>query len=296
MDNSTNEWIKAGIIAKNVKDYARQIIKPDMSLYDVSERIEAKIREFNAVPAFPVNLSLNSTAAHYTPIKNDNLFFENNVVKIDIGVCYNGAIGDTAFTLDFTGKYSKLVEASNEALKNASKILAIGTTLGEIGKTIQETINSYGYVPIKNLSGHGLDYYKVHTSPQIPNYNTNDSTELKKGMKIAIEPFATDGAGLIKESGEAVIFSQIGKNPVRDIAARKVLKEINEFKNLPFAFRYFKDKYSVPRLKFALKMLKMANNIKEYPPLVEEKRGIVTQAENSFLIDDKVINLTENKN
>jgi methionyl aminopeptidase len=290
---NNEDWITAGKITNNVRNYAKKIITPNIGLFEAAEKIESKIKEQGAIPAFPVNLSINSIAAHYTPIKGDNLFFENNVVKVDIGVCYKGAIGDSAFTLDFNGGYTDLLKASKEALKNASKIIQIGTTLGEIGKTIQETINSYGFVPIKNLSGHGLDYYKIHSSPQIPNYNTNDKTQLEKGMKIAIEPFATNGIGLIKESGEPMIFSQIGNNQTRDQISRKVLKDILEFKELPFALRYFGEKYSIPRLKIALKMLKMAGNIKEYPPLVEEKKGIVSQEEHSYLIDDKVIKLTD---
>ncbi len=285
-------WIKAGKISAEVREYAKTLIKPGEKLFDVAEKIESKIVELGGCVGFPVNISLNSFAAHYTPVYNDDLIFRDQVVKVDIGVCVEGAIGDSAFTVDLSGNYSKLVDASEDALKEASKILKPGVTLGEIGKTIYNTINSYGYTPIKNLSGHGLDLYSVHSKPQIPNYDTGDSTKLEKGMFIAIEPFATNGKGMVKESGEAMIFSQVVKRPVRDPVARKLLAEISELKGLPFASRHFVAKYGQGRLRLALRALKQSGIIHDYPPLVEVDNGIVTQAEHSFYIDDEVITLT----
>jgi len=289
MDN----WLKAGQIAAEVREFSKQLIKPGAKLLDIANKIENKIRELGAVPGFPVNLSMNEIAAHYSPVFEDPTILEDQIIKVDIGVCYEGAIGDTAYTVDLSGKYNDLLKASRDALNNAIKILRIGTTLGEIGKTIQETIQSYGYSPIKNLSGHGLSDYDVHTSPSIPNYNTNDPTELRKGMTIAIEPFATDGAGMIKESGNPMIYSQIDTKPVRNMFTRKIFREIQGYKGLPFATRWLAEKFSEGRTRLALRELKQVNNVKDYPPLPEVNKGIVTQAEHSFIIDDKVIVTTK---
>ncbi len=286
------DWKKAGEISAEVREYAKTLIKPGVSLFDAAEKIEAKIFELGGTLGFPVNISMDCIAAHYTPTQDDGLVFKDQVIKVDIGVCVNGAIGDSAFTVDLSGKYANLVTASEEALKNASAILKPGVTLGEIGKTIYDTISSYGYLPIKNLSGHGLDRYSVHSPPRVPNYDTGDKTELKKGMFIAIEPFATNGQGLVKESGNAMIFSQVARKPVRDPAARKLLNDISHFKGLPFASRHFAKKYGEGRLRLALRSLKQFGIIKDYPPLVEVNNGIVTQAEHSFYIDDEVITLT----
>ena len=90
------DWITAGKIAAEVREWSKQLIKPGTKLLDIANAIEAKIREKGAVPGFPVNLSLNETAAHYTPILNDTLILSDHIIKVDIGVSYNGAIGDTA--------------------------------------------------------------------------------------------------------------------------------------------------------------------------------------------------------
>ena len=288
-----NDWIMAGKIASKAVSYSKQIIKKGESFYDIAEKIESKIRELNASLGFPVNLSTDEFAAHMTPKINDGLVFNNQVVKVDIGTCYNGAIGDTAYTIDLSGKYKDLVNASKQALNNAIKILRPGITLGELGKTIQETIESYGYRPIRNLSGHGLGLYSVHEWPQIPNYNTNDKTELKENQIIAIEPFATTGTGMIKEHGNAEIFSQLSAKPVRSRIAREVFNEIKKYKNLPFARRHLTKKFSLLKLNLGIRELLHNNNLTEYPPLMEINKGIVSQHEHSFIVKDKPIILTK---
>ncbi len=297
MVENINDWIKAGQIAAEVREASKEWVKPGVKLLDLANQIESKIIQLGGLPAFPVNLSLNEVAAHYTPRPNDDIVLKDQVLKIDIGVHVKGAIGDTAYTVDLSGKYGKLVEASEKALENAIKIVKIGVTLGEMGKVIEDTIKSYGFQPVCNLSGHGLDLYDVHTAPSIPNYDTGDKTKLEKGQIIAIEPFATDGVGKIKDSSNAMIFCEMLKNkPIRDMNARKLLREIEDFSELPFASRWLvTDKIPVNKVLFGLRNLVVNQNIKDYPPLVEVNKGMVTQAEHTLLIDDEVKVLTELK-
>lgn len=285
-------WINAGKIAAEVREWSKQLIKPGAKLLDIANAIEAKIREKEAVPGFPVNLSLNETAAHYTPILNDALVLSDQILKVDIGVSYNGAIGDTAYTIDLSGKRTKLVEASQAALANVMKMLKVGVTLGEIGKVVEDTIQSYGFQPIRNLSGHGLALYSIHTAPSIPNYNTGDKTALQKGMIIAIEPFATEGEGRIKESGDVVIWEEISHKAIRSPIAREIAREIETFEHLPFARRLLDEKFGLNKVSLGLQQLKMNDNIQGHAPLVEVSKGMVSQAEHTFLIDDEVVCLT----
>lgn len=287
------KWITAGKIASEVREWSKSLIKPGAKLLDIANAIENKIREKGATPGFPVNLSLNEIAAHYTPIKDDSLVLKDQIIKVDIGVCYEGAIGDTAYTVDLSGKQQKLVEASQQALANAIKILRVGITLGEIGKTVEETILSYGFQPIRNLSGHGIAMYSIHTPPSIPNYDTKEKTALQKGMIIAIEPFASTGEGRIKDAGETVIFEEISHKAIRSPIARQVMQDIEEFSHVPFARRWLDEKYGVNKVSLALAQLKMNGNIHGHAPLIESSKGIVSQAEHTFLIDDEVICLTK---
>ena len=292
-DEERELWIKAGKIAAEVREWSKSLFKPNAKLLDIANAIENKIKEKGALPAFPVNMSLNQAAAHYTPVKDDPIILKDQVIKVDIGVCYEGAIGDTAYTVDLSGKYSKLVEASEKALENAAKILRIGITLGEIGKVIEETIMSYGFEPVRNLSGHGMALYTIHTSPSLPNYNTGEQTKLEKGMIVALEPFATTGVGRIKDSGTVVIYEHIEHKPIRSPIAREVAQEIESLPDVPFARRWLDEKFGTNKVSLALQLLKANGNIAGHPELVEVEKGIVSQAEHTYLIEEKVICLTQ---
>lgn len=297
MDDEVKEnyadWIKAGEIASEVREYSKTIIKPGVNLLEVGEKIENKIRELGAIPAFPVNLSSDNFAAHYTPTPEDETILDKQLLKVDIGVCYNGAIGDTAYSVDLSGKYNKLLEASKKAVENAIEIIKPGIKLAQIGKVVEDTIQSYGFEPIRNLSGHGLDRFQIHTKPTIPNYNNGDTTTLEKGMIVAIEPFATNGAGRIRESAHANIFMQISERAVRDMFARQVLTEIKNFNGLPFSTRDLATKFPVNRVKIALRQLILNGNLQQYAPLVEVNNGFVSQHEHTILVWDEVIVLTK---
>lgn len=288
-----DSYIKAGKIAAEALEFGKSQIKKGISLLSVTERIEQKIKSLKGDLAFPTQISCNEIAAHFCPEKDDKIIFENQLASLDIGVHVNGYIGDCATSVDLSGKYSDLVKASEEALNEASKMLQIGTKIGDIGKTIQETIESFGFKPIRNLSGHGLSQWNIHDQPTIPNFNNYDETELKKGMVIAIEPFATDGAGLIEEKGDASVFMMLGKKSVRMGFVRDIQREIDSYNGLPFTTRWLTSKFSEAQVRYSLNQLKQLGVLHEFPPLVEKNKGIVSQAENSFWIDDKVICLTK---
>ena len=294
MDKKTLEnYKKAGKIAAEVLAYGRELIKKDRLLLDVTNQIEAKIFELGAEPAFPVQFSMDEIAAHYCPEDNDKTIFSEQLVSLDVGVHVDGCIGDTACTIDLSGKNSELVKASEEALKAAIEVAKVGISLGEIGKAIETVITGYGFKPVKNLSGHGLDLYNIHSAPQIPNFDTKDKTRLEKGMVIAIEPFATDGVGLIDEKGDASVFSLVGKKPVRIGFVRDILKQIESYNGMPFTTRWLTKKFSEGQVRYALNQLKLLGVLREHPPLVEKSNGLVSQAEHSLLIDDEAVVLTK---
>ena len=227
------KYIEAGKIASEALHYGAKLIKVDASLLDVTEKVEKKVLDMGGEFAFPPQISLNEVAAHECADPNDKTVFKKgDLAKIDVGVMIDGYIGDNALTVDL-GDNEKLVQASRDALNNALKIIGPSVSLSEIGSTIQDTITKLGFAPVRNLSGHGLAQYVYHDKPSIPNFNTGDNTKLKEGQVIAIEPFASNGAGIIFESSSPNIFSLTKKKPVRNIITRNVLKEIegNAFHN-----------------------------------------------------------------
>ncbi len=286
MDEEVKEnYIKAGKISAEALEYGKSLIKKGNSLLDATEKIEKKIFELGGKPAFPVQISCDEIAAHFCPLEDDKTIFENQVVCLDLGVHVNGAIGDNAYTIDLSGKYSDLVKAAQKALEEALKIVNVGVELRQIGKVIHDTIASYGYNPVRNLSGHGLGLFDIHTNPTLPNIDNGDKTKLKENMTFAIEPFATTGSGVVGEKGHPTVFMMQNKRNVRSPITREVLKEIERYEGLPFAERWLQRKFGA-KTQFALRELNQFGIIHQFPPLVEVSKGIVTQAEHSILIDD----------
>lgn len=285
LTQNLEDWLFAGKIAGEALRYGKELIKPNVLVKDVLDKIEEFIYSKNAIPAFPAQASINEIAAHFCPSLNDETkFSEKDVVKLDVGACYNGAIGDTALTIDLTKKNDKLLEASRNALENAIKLIKPNTLIREIGSEIHKTIKSYNYLPIKNLSGHSLDLYNVHQDPIIPNYDTKTHLKLKDEQIIAIEPFATTGFGLIEEKGIANVFMQNSDRNVRHPFARDVLKKIRTFHNLPFARRWLEKEFGINKTKIALEILLREKIIIDFPPLVEKNRGLVSQFEHTIVV------------
>jgi len=279
--------IKAGKIAGEIKKYARKIIKKDVPLLEIANKIDAKIEELGGKPGFPVNLSIDSIAAHYTPTHDDKTL-AHGLLKIDVGISVDGWIADTAFSLDLENneENKKLIQASQEAVDNAAKIVKSGVTTGEIGKVIENTIESHGFSPIVNLSGHEIKQYEIHAGLTIPNRDDGSNHKLKKGL-FAIEPFATTGGGKVKDGPPSNIYQLIDKKSVRSPIAREILSYIiEEYHELPFALRWIVKKFGTKAL-LGLRQLEENGNIHSFPQLIESTGAKVSQAEHTVLIDEK---------
>ncbi|PIN80459.1 type II methionyl aminopeptidase [Candidatus Woesearchaeota archaeon CG10_big_fil_rev_8_21_14_0_10_32_9] len=289
-----DSFVLAGRIACDALDFGEKLIKPGQSMILILDQIEEFIKSQGAELAFPPQISLNNVAAHFCPDQEDVLLKEGDVVKLDVGTSINGYIADTARTIDL-GNNTELVNASKDALAQALKLIRPGVQIGELGKTIQETIMSHGFSPIRNLSGHGVGRYRIHGAPTIPNVETGDITELKENQTIAIEPFATTGAGIVYESGVSTIFTLRYEKPVRSPMARQVLQEIKKYNGLPFASRWLTKKFGVAKTSIALRELSQLGMLDAHPPLLDKAQGLVSQAEHSVIVKDKAIIYTKNK-
>ncbi len=289
--------LKAGEIAKKVREFAKSIVKPDISLLEIAEKIENEIIRLGGKPAFPVNLSINEIAAHYTPSHNDETK-ARGLLKVDFGVSVDGWVADVAFSLDLENneENKKLIEASEKALKNVIQNMKLGISLGEIGKTIQQTIEEEGFSPIINLSGHEMREYDLHAGLTIPNIDNKKPEKITKGL-YAIEPFATNGSGKVIEGKPSGIYLLLDDKNVRNNEARKILNFIiEEYRTLPFCSRWIVKKFGIKSL-FALKQLEDNGNLHQYPEMVEKSSNAggtkVSQAEDTIFIDDKTIVTTE---
>lgn len=273
------KYREAGRILKIVRTEAADMVKVGNSLLEVADFVEKKTIELGGRPAFPCNISRNQEAAHATPKAGDKDVFGKDIVKLDLGVHVDGYIADSAVTVDLSGN-SDLVKASEDALAAAIDLMKPGISTGEIGAAIEESIRSYGLSPILNLTGHGLSQYEAHDNPSVPNRHIEGGFILKEGDVLAIEPFATNGTGLVHDGSWAEIYSLIKKKPVRLPAVRNVLKQVEEYRELPFAKRWLNS----DKLEYSLIQLERAGIIHAYPVLIEIAGGLVSQAEHTVII------------
>lgn len=282
----------AGRKAAEIREWSKSLVKPGAKAIEVADAIEKKILSSGGGIAFPVNVSLNDVAAHYAPKFNDPLAFtHDDVVTIDLGLHIDGYIADTAYTIDLSRKHKDLVKASEAGLDAAIKTMGPGASIKDIGKNVQEAINSFGYKPIENLTGHQLEQYGLHAGIPIPNVPTSYDFKLEPGMAFAVEPFASSGTGRVVESQIVEIYSFIERKPTRMREGAMLFEQIEERKGLPFAARWLSKSINPLKLKLLLKELVQRDALRQYP-MLHDPKGLVSQAEHTVLITENGCEVT----
>lgn len=286
--NEIESYRKAGKIAAEAVKFGKSLVKKNMLLIEIAEKIEGKIIDLGGDIAFPINISLDEIAAHYTPSLHDDKKAEG-LITIDLGVSIDGFIADTAFSLDLTEdkRYSEMIKLNEEALDFCLKNLKTDAKVKDVGFLISSKIKGTKYSLISNLSGHSLEKDIIHAGLTIPNYENSIDFELK-GIAFAIEPFLTEGTGEVYEGKLSEIFMLENEIQVRDPDARKLIKFIKEnYKTRPFCKRWV-EKAGFKKLDFLLPLLTKQKIFHNFPVLIEKSKMPVSQFEHTVLITDKV--------
>jgi len=277
--------IKAGAVTREARQLGVGIIAEGVSLLSVAEEIEAHIRKKGAKPAFPVNISINQIAAHFTPASNaTSTFRRGDLGKLDVGAHVNGYMGDTATTVEVgTRNWTSLIEAPSKALTMAIEMIGEGVPVGAIGSTIDRGIRSNGFVPIRNLAGHEIKRHNLHSGLSISNYDDGNATRVRNDMLLAIEPFATNGAGEVDNAKPGNIYILQRDREIKDTGANRLFGMIKEeFGSLAFCERWCTA--LDPKAPVHLRTLVRYGAIHAYAILTEVRGGMVSQAEHTILI------------
>ena len=292
-----DKYMRAGEIASKARNYGKGLIKPGVLFLDVAEKVESKIKTLGANLSFPVNIARNNLAAHYSPRHDDTLKFEEgDLVKLDVGTHVDGYIADTAETIQVdTEKYCDLIDASAEGLSTAIKNIKPGIKLAKIGEIVEKKINSFGFKPIDNLTGHSLKKYVLHSGLSVP--SVNDITNISKPEiddVIAIEPFATDGKGHVVSGEGSNIYlcnNSIRSRLIRDKRSRILYQRFKKrYKTLPFCERWVEKDFDNGDM--ILRKLSYLGFLRHYPQLFEQNNGMVSQKEHTVIITKKGCEVT----
>jgi methionyl aminopeptidase len=195
---------------------------PNLKLKEFEQIAQRQIRLSDCEPSFlnyrgfpsVICTSVNNTLVHGIP--SDYILQNGDVLKLDVGVTYQGAIADAAFTFIYgtpkSEEHVKLVCACQNALNQAVKSISVGKRLGSIGAVIRKNSNGFGV--INRYGGHGLDWNILHADPFVSNDgHDNEGIRIQTGLSIAIEPMLVIGKNIettVAADNWAVLTNDIG--------------------------------------------------------------------------------------
>jgi len=298
-----NDMRHGAEVHRQVRSFARSIIKPGIKLWDMCDQIENMTRKLiveNGLAAgigFPTGCSLNHVAAHYTPNKGDDTVLQyDDVMKVDFGTHINGRIIDCAFTVAFNPRYEKLLQAVREATDAGIKESGIDVRLCDVGTAIQEVMESYEVElngktyqvrSVRNLNGHSITPYQIHGGKSVPIVKGGEAVKMEEGEIFAIETFGSTGKGYVQEDMECSHYARLfdpPRVPLRTDRTKQLLGHINrKYDSLPFC-RRFLDRDGQERYIGALKQLVDAGIVTAYPPLCDIKGSYVAQYEHTIFL------------
>ncbi|MHA1683114.1 MAG: type II methionyl aminopeptidase [Promethearchaeota archaeon] len=289
---------KAGKIAASALKKAVKLVKPGVKVINIIEATEGFILDETGETGgigFPMNVSINQVAAHYTSGIRDMLEIEEGmIVKLDLGVHVEGYIADHATTVSLNDDpaLENLTVAAEKSMEAGIEMLKAGVKTNEVGKKIYEVIKSYNYNPIKDLSGHSLEQWIVHGNKQVPLIEVPTGELIEEGDVIAIETFASTGEGKTHPLRDGNIYQlMLNRIPkIRNRSAKQLIGFIaKNFKTLPFCQRSWAKEVAVPR--FALNELINTGVIMEFKVLSDIKGSFVAQSERTVYIHENEIEI-----
>ena len=143
--------------------------------------------------------SINEELVHGLPSKRE--LKDGDIISIDCGTTLDGFVSDSAFTAavgEVSEEAAKLMDVTREALKIGIDKMRPGNRIGDVGHTIQEYVESFGYHVPREYTGHGVGR-GLHEGPQVPNYGVaGRGLMLRKGLTIALEPMVLIGTHVCK--------------------------------------------------------------------------------------------------
>lgn len=316
----TKQLLQSAQIHKKVRKHIKEnLLKPNVKLIDLANGIEDKIKELTKFDienplmggvAFPTGLSINQCAAHWTPNPEDTYqtLGADDLIKIDWGVHVEGYITDGAFSFSFNDKFDPLIKASEEATATGIRLAGPGAYLGDIGKSIQEVIESYEIelngtmFPLKSigdLSGHQIGQYKIHCGKPVPNVlfqplMGNDMYRMREGEVYAVETFPSTGTGIINQDSNPNNCSHYMANYNihtkynDDVVNRKPFTSAldSRFKTLAFCKRWMSQEGLYNKDEFDIAVKKGIYD--SHPPLYDTQPGsFVAQTEHTIYISPK---------
>jgi len=198
----------AGAIASAVLNEVAEFLRPGVTTKQVDDFASLRIHHYRATSAFlgykrypcSICISVNDEVVH--GIAGHRRIQFGDIVSLDVGVRYQGYVGDTAKTVAVGGcglLAQKLIDVTTKALYEGISRALAGNRVVDISRAVQTCVETNGFSVVREFVGHGVGR-TVHEDPQVPNFveSGKGSVKLKPGMTIAIEPMVNAGSPAVK--------------------------------------------------------------------------------------------------
>ncbi|MEX0931558.1 MAG: type I methionyl aminopeptidase [Candidatus Paceibacterota bacterium] len=195
-----------GVTTEELNSFAEQLIREAGG-----EASFLGYQPMGAPRPYPASLcvSVNDAIVHGISNENPVTIAKGDMVKIDLGLTYEGLITDSARTViagegDITAK--KMVTATYEGLMAGIEAAKGFKNVGDIGYAIKEAVKPSGFFIFKELGGHGVGY-SVHEEPFVANVGQRGRGELlKPGMVLALELMLGETTGEIIQDNDGYTY------------------------------------------------------------------------------------------
>lgn len=194
---------KSGRLAAELLHHLSAMVAPGVTTQQLNDEAEKWTRGRGAKSAplgykgFPKSIctSINEVVCHGIPdpktvIKN------GDIINIDVTPILDGYYGDTSRTIcvgTVSAAARQLVDVTLECLRRGIREVAPGKRLGDIGASIQEYAEEFGYGVVREFVGHGIGK-TFHSAPQVPHFGVRGKgRRLQPGMAFTIEPMINIG-------------------------------------------------------------------------------------------------------
>jgi len=197
----------AGEIQARCLRMLRSKVRPGVTTKELDEAAEKFIRSQGAIPSFKgyrgfpgsICASPNSMVVHGIPGPYE--LQRGDILSIDVGVTYEGWVGDAAITVpvgEAPPEAEPLLDTTAAALFEGIEQARPGNHLSDISHAIQTRVEQDGLSIIRTLVGHGIGR-EMHEDPQIPNFgDPGRGPKLEEGMALAIEPMVNAGGADVR--------------------------------------------------------------------------------------------------
>jgi curved DNA binding protein len=247
--------------------------------------------------AFPTSISVNNCAGNFSPLTIDDnyVLVNNDLVKIDLGVQFDGYASTVAHTIivgpretAVTGKVADVICAAYYAGECAIRLLRPGKKNSEITNAIQRVATVFGVKPVQGVLSHEIKKFSIDgkkviiNRPEVDQIVEEFTFEANQAYSIDIVMSTGEGKTRQENTKTSIYKRNTDVNySLKLKSSRNLVVEIKKkFASFPFNLRSMED----VRSRLGITELVNHNLVSSYPVLFERSGEYIAQFKFTVLV------------